>query len=102
MVTVTRFHVHCNNTPVVVTTAEVSSHEKPDTVMIFHSVKLSPLGKTVHIITQDTDVSVLVLRRLPIFGTQFSLVIVNAKCCFNQYMTNLELQKQMLYLVVIV
>ena len=73
--------------------------EEADTVMILHLIDLGVSVKTVHIMTQATDVLVLVLRRLPIFCTHFSLVKVDAKCCLNQSMTNLELQKPLFCLV---
>ena len=34
--------------------------------MIRHAIELDAAGKTVHLMTQDTDVLVLGLRRLPI------------------------------------
>ena len=74
IVTVTRLHVHCNNSIFEPTTG-VSSQEEADTVMILHAAELSAAGKTVHIMTQDTDVLVLAIRRLQILGPKLCLIM---------------------------
>ena len=101
MVTVTRLHVHCNQATFEPTTG-VSSHEEADTVMILHAAELGAAGKTVHLMTQNIDVLVLALRRLPFLGPKPSLIMGTGeqedKCCSNQSMTNLELPKPPLFL----
>ena len=62
--------MHCN-TAVFKPTTGVNSQEEAGAVLILHAVQLGTLGQTVHIMTQDTDMLVLVLSRLPMFGTHF-------------------------------
>jgi hypothetical protein len=45
-----------------------SSQEEADTLMILHAVKAARDGLTVHIYSQDTDVLLLAIRRVPLLG----------------------------------
>ena len=63
VVTVTRQHVKSNLNNVQSSTGD-STQEEADTLIILHAVEISKAGKNVHIMTQDTDVMVLALRRL--------------------------------------
>ena len=56
-------------------TTRVSSQEEADTVMILHAIELGATGKTVHIMTQDTDVLVLALWRLPNLDPKVALIM---------------------------
>ena len=64
VVSVTRCTVQ-GNTQLPATTTPVSTQEEADTLMLLHAHEISTNGDKVHIMTQDTDVLVLVLRRLP-------------------------------------
>ena len=74
LVTVTQLHVHCNQT-IFEPTTTVSSQEEADTVILLHAAELGAAGKTVHIMTQDTDELVLALRRLSFIGPKVSLIM---------------------------
>ena len=41
---------------------------------MLHAAEISEAGKNVHIITQDTDVMVLALRRLTVLGLQTTML----------------------------
>ena len=67
MVTVTRLDVERNIDGYCPST-NVSSQTEADTLMILHASELSADGRTVHFLTQDTDVVVLALRRYTLLG----------------------------------
>ena len=65
MVAVTRLDVKTNaedNKP----TTGVSTQEEWDKLIILHAAEISAAGKHVHIMSQDTDVLVLALRRFSV------------------------------------
>ena len=74
VVTVTRLGVKSNvdgyhpSTP-------VSSQAEADTLMILHAIELTSDNKTVHFLTQDTDVMILALRRYSFLGPNTALVM---------------------------
>ena len=74
VVTVTRLGVKSNvdgyhpSTP-------VSSQPEADTLMILHAIELTSDQKSVHFLTQDTDVMVLALRRYLSLGPNTALVM---------------------------
>ena len=74
VVTVTRLGVKSNvdgyhpSTP-------VSSQSEADTLMILHAIELTSDGKSVHFLTQDTDVMILALRRYLLLGPSTALVM---------------------------
>ena len=49
-------------------TTGLSTQEEADTLMILHAVQVAASGATVHVYTQDTDVLLLALRRVPQLG----------------------------------
>ena len=74
VVTVTRLGVKSNvdgyhpSTP-------VSSQAEADTLMILHAIELTSDNKSVHFLTQDTDVMILALRRYSLLGPNTALVM---------------------------
>lgn len=46
----------------------VSTQEEADTLMLLHAVQVASTGHNVHIYSQDTDVLLLALRRVPLLG----------------------------------
>ena len=74
VVTVTRLHVKSNMNNVQPSTG-VSTQEEADTLVILHAAEISKAGKNVHIMTQDTDVIVLALRRFTVLGLQTTMLI---------------------------
>ena len=46
----------------------VSTQEKADPLMILHAVEMASTGFQVHIYSQDTDVLLLALCRVPLLG----------------------------------
>ena len=76
VVTVTRMHVKTNRENVQPLT-DISSQEEADTIMILHAVEVGKAGKgnDVHILTQDTDVLVLALRRFQEIGPKTALLL---------------------------
>jgi len=53
----------------------VSTQEEADTLMILHAVEIAASGDTLHIYTQDTDVLLLALRRVPKLGRNAALIM---------------------------
>eukprot|EP00112_Aurelia_sp_Birch-Aquarium-sp1_P010682 Seg2275.4 transcript_id=Seg2275.4/GoldUCD/mRNA.D3Y31 product="hypothetical protein" protein_id=Seg2275.4/GoldUCD/D3Y31 len=53
----------------------VSSQEEADTLMIFHATESAKDGSVVHIYSQDTDVLLLALRRVPLLGRSPAMVM---------------------------
>ena len=70
----------------------VSTQEEADTLMIFHAVQVARTGYGVHIYSQDTDVLLLALRRVPLLGVNPVLLMgtganrrnVYVKAIFNK------------------
>lgn len=56
-------------------TTGVSTQEEADTLMILHAVEVAASGATAHIYTQDTDVLLLALRRVPQLGRNSALIM---------------------------
>ena len=56
-------------------TPGVSTQEEADTLMILHAVEAAKAGSIVHIYSQDTDVLLLALRRVPLLGEQAALLM---------------------------
>ena len=54
---------------------DVSSQEEADTLMILHAVQAAKAGFAVHIYSQDTDVLLLALRRVPLLGDKAAMVM---------------------------
>ena len=54
---------------------DVSSQEEADTLMILHASEAAKTGCTVHIYSQDTDVLILAIRRVPELGKKAALVM---------------------------
>jgi len=73
LVTVTRSSV-MKNSDVYVSTG-VSTQEEADTIMVLHAVEVAGSGLDVHIYSQDTDVLLLALRRVPLLGKQPALIM---------------------------
>ena len=73
LVTVTRSSV-MKNSDVYVSTG-VSTQEEADTIMVLHAVEVARSRLDVHIYSQDTDVLLLTLRRVPILGKQAALIM---------------------------
>ncbi|CAM1307414.1 Uncharacterised protein r2_g1730 [Pycnogonum litorale] len=73
LVTVTRSSV-MKNSEVHVCTG-VSTQEEADTIMLLHAVEVAIAGLDVHIYSQDTDVLLLALRRVPLLGTKPSMIM---------------------------
>ena len=74
VVTVTCQHVKSNMNNVQSSTG-VITQEETDTLIILHAAEISKAGKNVHIMTQDTDVMVLALRRLTVLGLQTTMLM---------------------------
>ena len=53
----------------------VSTQEEANTLMILHAVEAARAGSIVHIYSQDTDVFLLVLRRVPLLGEKAALLM---------------------------
>ena len=53
----------------------VSTQQEADTLIILHAAEISKAGENVHIMTQDTDVMVLALRRLTVLGLQTTMLM---------------------------
>eukprot|EP00112_Aurelia_sp_Birch-Aquarium-sp1_P013562 Seg2881.2 transcript_id=Seg2881.2/GoldUCD/mRNA.D3Y31 product="hypothetical protein" protein_id=Seg2881.2/GoldUCD/D3Y31 len=53
----------------------VSSQEEADTLMIFHATESAKDGSAVHIYSQDADVLLLALRRVPLLGRSPAMVM---------------------------
>ena len=53
----------------------VSSQEEADTLMILHATESAKDGSVVHIYSQDTDVLILALRRVPLLGRSPAMVM---------------------------
>ena len=72
------------------------SHDETDTLMILHAAELGAAGKTVHLMTQETDALVLALRMsfyyLVLIGNTIMCpmvrVSVDDKCCSNPSTAN--------------
>ena len=79
IVTVTRLDVKIN-TPNIQPSTGVSEHEEADMLIILHSAEISASGKNVHIMTQDTDIMILSLRRLPVLGPKVVLLMGTGDC----------------------
>jgi len=73
LVTVTRSSV-MKNSEVHVRTG-VSTQEEADTIMVLHAVEVAIAGLDVHIYSQDTDVLLLALRRVPLLGTKPAMIM---------------------------
>ena len=74
VVAATRQAVKTNNTENPPTTP-VSSQEEADTLMILHGIEVAAtLGNKVDFFTQDTDVFILTLKRLPQLGNDTGIV----------------------------
>lgn len=73
LVTVTRSSIMTNSECHVST--GVSTHEEADTLMILHAVEVAGTGFEVHIYSQDTDVLLLALRRVPMLGTRPAMIM---------------------------
>jgi hypothetical protein len=73
LVTVTRRNVMTNSESHVST--GVSTQEEADTLMILHAVEVAGKGLDVHIYSQDTDVLLLALRRVPKLGTKPAVIM---------------------------
>ena len=52
-----------------------SSQEEADTLMILYAVEAAKSGYTIHIYSQDTDVLLLALRRVPLLGDKAAMVM---------------------------
>jgi len=61
-------------------TTGVSTQEEADTLMILHAVEVAASGATVHVYTQDTDVLLLALRRVPQLGRNSALIMGTGEC----------------------
>ena len=53
----------------------VSSQEEADTLMILHATHAAKDGFTVHIMSPDTDVLLLALRRVPLLGDNSAMIM---------------------------
>ena len=73
LVTVTCMNVMTNAGSHVAT--GVSSQEEADTIMVLHAVEVAANGFDVHIYTQDTNVLLLALRRVPKLGTNPAIIM---------------------------
>ena len=56
-------------------TTGVSTQEEADTLMILHAAEVAKSGLVVHIYSQDTDVLLLALRRLPALSDKAALIM---------------------------
>ena len=77
VVTATRMDVLVNHDTVV--TTNVSTQEEADTIMILHALEIAASGGTVHIYSQDTDVLLLALRRVPQLGQNPVMIMGTAE-----------------------
>ena len=59
----------------------VSSQEEADTLMILHAVEAAKAGYTIHIYSQDTDVLLAALRRVPLLGEKAAMVMGTSDRC---------------------
>ena len=63
----------------------VSSQAEADTLMILHAIELTSDNKSVHFLTQDTDVMIVALRRYSLLGPNtaklWEQVIKEEKLC---------------------
>ena len=75
VVTVTRLHVKSNMNDVQPSTG-VSTQEEAGTLIMLHAAEISKAGNNVHIMTQDTDVMVLALRRLTVCGLEQTTILM--------------------------
>jgi len=73
VITATRFSVLSNRTCSVF--PGVSTQEEADTLLIWHAVDAHRAGFTVHIYSQDTDVLLLALRRVPELGSEAAMLM---------------------------
>ncbi len=53
----------------------MSSQEEADTLMILHATESAMDDSVVHIYSQDTDVLLLALRRVPLLGRSPAMVM---------------------------
>ena len=53
----------------------ISTQEEANTLMILHAVEAARAGSIVHIYSQDTDVFLFVLRRVPLLGEKAALLM---------------------------
>ena len=53
----------------------VISQEEADTLMILHAIHAAKDGSTVHIMSPDTDVLLLALRRVPMLGDNSVMIM---------------------------
>jgi len=53
----------------------VSTQEEADTLMILHAVEVAKTGLRIHLYSQDTDVLILALRRVPQLGIEPALIM---------------------------
>jgi hypothetical protein len=53
----------------------VSSQEEADTLMILHAVEAAKAGFVIHIYSQNTDVLLLALRRVPLLGDNAAMLM---------------------------
>jgi len=61
-------------------TTAVSTQEEADTLMILHAVEVAASVATVHVYTQDTDVLLFALRRVPQLGRNSALIMGTGEC----------------------
>ena len=73
IITATRKYVMSNKPGTI--NPGVSSQEEADTLMILHACEAAKAGCTVHIYSQDTDVLVLALKRVPQLGKNVAMVM---------------------------
>ena len=57
------------------TTTGVSTEEEADTLMILHAAEVARSGFVVHIYSQETDMLLLALRRVPELGSKVALIM---------------------------
>jgi len=79
IVTVTQKSVMVNYDCNVAT--NVSTQEKANMLMILHALEIEASGDTVHIYTQDTDVLLLALRRVPQLCRHAALIMGTGDHC---------------------
>jgi len=73
LVTVTCRGVMANSNCSISTS--VSTQEEADTLMILHAVEVAQTGMRIHFYSQDTDVLLLALRRVPQLGTEPAIIM---------------------------
>ena len=72
-----------------------SIHEEADTVMIHHAVEVASNGMNIHICSQETDVLLLALPRIPLLGdVSWTQAKDDAKSSYNLYMTRFARRNQ--------